>query len=255
MTPESVQLAYQIVAQGRADLAIAPDESTGFAMTLLRLLAFEPASPDGAAGGRPTVARGSGDATSRADAAAPPRAAPASGPSRGMGDAARATVAYRPAAAPSATASQDAGSPAAASSLRPLPADPAAWPDYVAGLDLSGMAAQLAAQAELRAVEGNVVNLRLPATHKHLADRAYSDKLKAALERAAGRRLMLAFEVGDAAPASLASKERREREQARERGEAAFRDDPFVQEVVARFDGRVRPETIKPLPAAEETKR
>ncbi len=66
---------------------------------------------------------------------------------------------------------------------------------------------------------------------------------------------MLAFEVGDAAPASLASKERREREQARERGEAAFRDDPFVQEVVARFDGRVRPETIKPLPAAEETKR
>ena len=29
------------------------------------------------------------------------------------------------------------------------------------------------------------MNLRLPATHKHLADRAYSDKLKAALEQAA----------------------------------------------------------------------
>ena len=44
-SPESVQLAYQICAQGRADLAIAPDEATGFAMTLLRLLAFEPARP------------------------------------------------------------------------------------------------------------------------------------------------------------------------------------------------------------------
>ena len=47
-TPESVQLAYQICAQGRADLAIAPDEATGFAMTLLRLLAFEPAGGDSA---------------------------------------------------------------------------------------------------------------------------------------------------------------------------------------------------------------
>jgi DNA polymerase III subunit gamma/tau len=143
----------------------------------------------------------------------------------------------------------------AASVVRPLPDAPAAWPDYVAGLRLSGMASQLAAQTELRSVEGHVVNLRLPATHKHLADRAYSDKLKAALEQAAGRRLMLAFEVGDAAPSSLASKERRERAEARERNEAAFRDEPFVREVVARFDGRVRPESIKPLPAGEEPKR
>ena len=43
MAPESVQLAYQICVQGRADLALAPDEATGFSMTLLRLLAFEPA--------------------------------------------------------------------------------------------------------------------------------------------------------------------------------------------------------------------
>ena len=42
--PEAVQLAYQICVQGRADLPLAPDEATGFSMTLLRLLAFEPAS-------------------------------------------------------------------------------------------------------------------------------------------------------------------------------------------------------------------
>ena len=42
MAPENVQLAYQICIQGRADLALAPDEATGFSMTLLRLLAFEP---------------------------------------------------------------------------------------------------------------------------------------------------------------------------------------------------------------------
>jgi len=44
LSPEAVQLAYQISVQGRADLALAPDEATGFVMTLLRLLAFEPAT-------------------------------------------------------------------------------------------------------------------------------------------------------------------------------------------------------------------
>ena len=43
LAPEMVQLAYQICVQGRADLPLAPDEATGFSMTLLRLLAFEPA--------------------------------------------------------------------------------------------------------------------------------------------------------------------------------------------------------------------
>src|SRR5258706_633677 len=41
--PESVQLYYQIVLQGREDLPLAPDEHGGFVMTLLRMLAFRPA--------------------------------------------------------------------------------------------------------------------------------------------------------------------------------------------------------------------
>ena len=40
--PEDVQLYYQIVAQGRADIVLAPDEYAGFTMTLLRMLAFAP---------------------------------------------------------------------------------------------------------------------------------------------------------------------------------------------------------------------
>jgi DNA polymerase-3 subunit gamma/tau len=45
MDAESVQLAYQIVVQGCNDLPMAPDEVTGFSMTLLRLLAFRPENP------------------------------------------------------------------------------------------------------------------------------------------------------------------------------------------------------------------
>jgi DNA polymerase-3 subunit gamma/tau len=59
IAPELVQVAYQICVQGRNDLALAPDEATGFAMTLLRLLAFEPggaARPAPSAGGAGNVA-------------------------------------------------------------------------------------------------------------------------------------------------------------------------------------------------------
>ncbi|NIF51501.1 DNA polymerase III subunit gamma/tau [Burkholderia sp. Ax-1724] len=50
MSPEQVQLFYQIATIGRSELGLAPDEYAGFTMTLLRMLAFEPA-PDGGGGG------------------------------------------------------------------------------------------------------------------------------------------------------------------------------------------------------------
>jgi DNA polymerase III subunit gamma/tau len=41
---EDLQLYYQIAAQGRAEIGLAPDEHAGFMMTLLRMLAFAPAT-------------------------------------------------------------------------------------------------------------------------------------------------------------------------------------------------------------------
>ena len=43
LSPEEVQLYYQIALTGRNDLALAPDEYAGFTMALLRMLAFKPA--------------------------------------------------------------------------------------------------------------------------------------------------------------------------------------------------------------------
>ena len=42
MSPEEVQLYYQIALHGRNDLGLAPDEYAGFTMALLRMLAFKP---------------------------------------------------------------------------------------------------------------------------------------------------------------------------------------------------------------------
>ena len=236
-SPESIQLAYQICAQGRADLALAPDEATGFTMTLLRLLAFEPA-----AAALPVAARGERAATAASPSrqtAPAPRPAP---PSRDAAPVTNIAAVLPPPATPAPSKSAAPAGPVVA-----LPEDPAAWTGFVAALKLTGMAAQLAAQTELIAVNNNALTLALPVAHKHLADKVFADKLKVALEQATGRRLLLAFEVGAATESSLAATEKRERADAKAKGEAAFRDEPFVRDLLVTFDGQVKTETITPL--------
>ncbi|MBS0327779.1 MAG: DNA polymerase III subunit gamma/tau [Proteobacteria bacterium] len=239
LAPEEVQLAYQICVQGRADLALAPDEATGFAMTLLRLLAFEPAAASGE-----DMPEGELAAPSPRSARAPrvPRvAASRTDASTAAADQALTTPSVMdptPEPAPEPT-------PVARRALRELPEDPAQWPAFVGGLGLTGMARQLAAQSELKSIRGNALALAVPAAHRHLADRAYADKLKAALDAATGGKWLLAFEIGEAGAASLAAQERRRRDEAQAAGEAAFRGEPFVRELLQRFDGTVRVETIE----------
>ncbi len=220
MPAEGVQLAYQICAQGRADLPLAPDEATGFSMTLLRLLAFDPGGAMPAPGAPPD----------RGAARPPPRGATAVAPA----SAAQAPRLETPTVAE--------GRP-----LAVLPSESAGWPAFVASLKLPPIAAQLAAQTELKSIEGNVVTLALPAAHKHLADKAYSDKLKTALDQATGRKWLLAFEVGGVAESSLAAQEKRARAEQQAKTEEAFKSEPFVRDVLERFDARIKPDSIKPV--------
>ena len=121
------------------------------------------------------------------------------------------------------------------------------WPAFVAGLKLSGIALQLAAQTELKEIDGYELILAVPEAAQHLTDKPYADKLKAALEQAFGRRIRLRFTLGTVASATLAAHERRERAEAQAKTEAAFRNDAFVQDVLARFDAKIKPDSIKPL--------
>ncbi len=86
-TPEEVQLQYQITIHGKNDLPQAPDEITGFTMTLLRMLAFRPEEGGGAVrvagGGRAPAAAAANPVPAAAPAAAAARiVAPAAWPRR-----------------------------------------------------------------------------------------------------------------------------------------------------------------------------
>src|SRR4029077_8399431 len=126
---------YQICVQGRADLPLAPDEATGFSMTLLRLLAFEPARGVALPANetKPSPPRPASRGQEAGVETLPPaRAAPRV-----------VAPAPRPPARP---APAEARAPLAAVPRISLPTDPAAWPSFVAGLSLAPMATQLAAQ-------------------------------------------------------------------------------------------------------------
>ncbi|MEM5437140.1 DNA polymerase III subunit gamma/tau [Paraburkholderia diazotrophica] len=154
LSPEQVQLFYQIATIGRSELGLAPDEYAGFTMTLLRMLAFEPAPNGGCGGvtpaGRSTVPAAGGSKRAGAPvAAAPVRAAqerpietPAAAPMPESVPAQSKAVGEASEIAPVATVDVDARSmgseavpkdvdeaPAASSAPEDLPTDPAASDD------------------------------------------------------------------------------------------------------------------------------
>src|SRR5208282_5315839 len=75
ISPEDVQLYYQIALGGRRDLSMAPEPRIGFEMSLLRMLAFRPepsaAAETGAGAIAPKPAAAPGGATRASTAAAP----------------------------------------------------------------------------------------------------------------------------------------------------------------------------------------
>jgi DNA polymerase-3 subunit gamma/tau len=168
-------------------------------------------------------------------------------------------LAFEPVAEPGnggLAAAPDSGAAVRAAPIRaeaPAAAPPAGlpgaadWPAFVAGMKLSGIALQLAAQSALKTSTAGEIVLAVPEAARHLTDKPYADKLKTALEEKLGRRVRLRFDVEAIADPTLAAQEKREREAARASTEAAFRDDPFVQDVLSRFDARIKPNSVKPV--------
>ncbi|VVD92884.1 DNA polymerase III subunit tau [Pandoraea cepalis] len=110
LSPEAVQLYYQIATRARGDLGLAPDEYTGFSMALLRMAAFTPLLAGGTLAEPPTpqtagVARAvtPASAPSRTPMAETGRASPSSAASASPASAASvASSAVSPPAAPAA---------------------------------------------------------------------------------------------------------------------------------------------------------
>ena len=225
-SPEFVQLAYQIVNIGRVELASAPDEYSGFVMTLLRLHTFRPSSVADVVG---TVA--------------PRRAAAV----------AASAPAVRPAPATVAVPSVVSASPTPYTDV-PLsaPAAPAAgpagdWHQIVAALSVSGLARELAQNCELRRLEEGLCLLRLSPKQGHLQMKPSPERLQQALAEYLGRPVQLRIEVGDIEVDTPAATAGRQRQELQERAASAIAQDGFVRDMIDTLDASVVDSSIKPI--------
>ena len=235
---ETVQLYYQIALNGRRDLPYAPDEWSGFCMTLLRMLAFAPGAGNRAPLERPAPVRVA--ATPRVEPAPPRAAIPAAAPA--------AAPALSPAAAPVIAAPVTAAPPAPALiASESTPQGAWDWLAVVASLRLGGMAKMLADHCELVAQTDDAVTLRVGEAHKHLLDRTYQDKLVAALRDKFGAALNVSIELGAAVEKTPQQVRTRIKDERQAEAVAAIESDPFVRELVEQFGGQVDASTIQPL--------
>jgi len=119
------------------------------------------------------------------------------------------------------------------------------WPELVQRLTLAGAARELARNAELARREGNAFELLVPKSKAYLAERQYTEKLKAALEQHLGAAASIKVSVGEPAGTSAAALEANEREARRAAAAHAVHTDGFVKDLVNLFDGKVVDSTIR----------
>jgi len=218
LAPEDLQLYYQIGLTGRRDLPLITDQRSGFAMTLVRMLAFRP----GAEGVRTTAAG------STAAGAAPVRSG-----------AARMDTATPQGASVQQGASTQPGTA--------LPLEPAQWPTIIEQLGLSGLSRQLAANCALAGRQGAVVRLLLDPRHTAIRTTANQEKLLAALSRYSGEALRLQIDLAEGeAPATPARQRDRISDERLANARAALETDPAVQALRTQMGATIFADSVRP---------
>ncbi|MDD5296604.1 MAG: DNA polymerase III subunit gamma/tau [Rhodocyclaceae bacterium] len=234
---EYLQLAYQIVTHGRADLPLAPDEYSGFTMCLLRLHAFRPMTPPALAaggaqgGGRKVATPGPSAAVTLPARSAAPEPKPAQVTPLALP---LPVVAVSPLASPAGEAPDGA-----------MTDD---WHDILARLDVGGLARELGQHCELLGISGDLVKLRLTTAHKQLLmTSGPADKLQAALSGCLGRPMRLQVDLGETVAETPAERLALEKQARHDRAVEALEQDGFVREVIEVFDATLNESSIKPL--------
>ncbi len=238
LSPELVQLWYQMAVNGRRDLGYAPSPRAGFEMSLLRMLAFRP--DDGAAS-----ATGRGAATAPA---AVPRSAAASTTApaaAAISTAAPVAVSAPAAAAVSAPAAMNATVTAVTGS-QPVPDSLEDWLGLVASCGLKGPVYQLASHCAFLGRNDGVLRLHLPEEDAHLRSESLMRQLGQALAQATGREFQLRFETAAAPADTLHKRSERQRGERMQVAEQQFLADPVVSQLLGQ-GGCVVPDSIRPL--------
>jgi DNA polymerase-3 subunit gamma/tau len=237
LSPEDVQLYYQIALIGRRDLPLAPDARGGFEMVLLRMLAFRPANASSAATAGPATTPSASNTTSPAAQA------------KAAAKAATTAQTATPAAANAKTTSAAPPTPAVTAPATANMADASDddWENLVNQLNLSGILQQLAANCALVQREGNHFQLSMSPNHKYLLNKSREDGLAKALGQYLGQQATVSITPEGAATATPAERQQQRNDDRLQQAEGAIAGDDTVQAIMEAFDGQVKPGSVQPI--------
>ena len=224
LSPEDVQLYYQICLLGQKDLELSPDPRSGFEMVMLRMLTFRPAKISAQANISPAA---------NANAIAP--AVIEQIPSQPT----IAPTLHQPSSPPQLIAPQE-------TAVHPVAMHLQNWESMVANLK-SGMTKQFASRCVLEHLDDTQCKLSLDPEFQSLLDDDSMEKLEKSLRELLAKPIKLSIEVKtlDAhTPAQLITQAQENRQQ--EAVQAIYEDRSIIY-FQDNFDAQVLPETIQPI--------
>jgi DNA polymerase-3 subunit gamma/tau len=243
LTKEEAQLFYQITITSRPDLSLAPDEQTGFAMTLLRMLAFHPGNNPGGGGG--SASSPTTPSAPPVNTARPSVGSAASAPARASAPAAKSAPASAP-TKPVASAPAPAAAPVAAIG------NPSERPDWYAlmrQLPVRGLVQQLAFQTELQNWTDSAAGVKatIVTPMPQLASEASIGRLAEALTAHFGKPVKIVIEKGEVEGKTVAKVDAQIHQEKRMNAEQMIAADPFIQQLEKEFGAKVVGGSVKPL--------
>jgi DNA polymerase-3 subunit gamma/tau len=216
---EQVQLYYQIGLMGKRDLSLAPSPRLGFEMTLLRMLAFAPA----------TII--SDPAPHNAQPAPTPVAPVIVAP---QPKSFKEVQPDTPSAAPEAKPAQSAGTM--------LP-----WPELILQLRLTGAAKALANYSMLISFDDNKLVLQVDGSQSGILNSISQQKLADALVHYFNKSVDVTIELGPVGIACPANLLKQADAELRRAAEQALTADPGLTALTQRFNAAIDPTSIKPV--------
>ena len=209
MPTADVQLFYQVAIMGRRDLHLAPDPRSGAEMTLLRMLAFKPAT-----------AKATGSAS---------------------GGSAEVPVAPKANAPAQKTIQSEAAQPVAAVQSWSNPD----WSQLVSDLELTGAVRLLASNCAFLRREGNTVFLGLDPRSDAMLTKQRKDLIGERLTKHFGENLVVDIALGSAVEETPVQQESRIADEQIEEARQTLEADPNVQTLKNMFGAELKTDTIE----------
>ncbi len=229
MDAETIQLMYQIALHGKRDLPYAADPKSGFTMTLLRMLSFQPMQTAPVPAEEATKKK---RLTPQKAKHIPPSLTPSPAP-----DDALENTMHQP------------DEPAPLHTSSPL-LHANNWLSVLDQITLTGLARQFADNAHFIKFDAPRLYLSLTDQYRHLATDKTIERLESALKKQLNVAIEIVINNTDLAATTQQTRAVQQAEQRAQKQQHAIesiRQDPLVQALTTAFDGQVIENSIKPL--------